>query len=196
MDMNAVFCIMLITGVIAAAARGRMDAAQTALLTGGAQAAALCMELAGAYAFFGGLLGVLGESGVTAAFAAMLRRPMLRLFDFAPGEEKALKDICVNLSADMLGMGGAATPAGLSAMRTMAQANGGSETASDAMVMFLVLNMCSVQLLPATMIALRAQAGAKNPADIVLPSLLSTAVSALTGIALCKFFAKWSKAHA
>ena len=195
MDMNAVFCIMLITGVIAAAARGRMDAAQTALLTGGAQAAALCMELAGAYAFFGGLLGVLGESGVTAAFAAMLRRPMLRLFDFAPGEEKALKDICVNLSADMLGMGGAATPAGLSAMRTMAEANGNSGRMSDAMTLFLALNMCSVQLLPTTMIALRAQAGAENPADIVLPTLVCTVVSAMTGIAWCKVCEKWSKTH-
>ena len=195
MDMNAVFCIMLLSGVIAAAAQGRMDAAQAALLGGGAEAAALCLEMAGAYAFFGGLLGVLGESGVTEAFAGMLRRPMLRLFDFRPGEERALKDICVNLSADMLGMGGAATPAGLAAMRTMAQAGSG-DTASDAMVMFLVLNMCSVQLLPATMIALRAQAGAQSPADIVTPALLSTAVSALTGIALCKIFAKWSKAYA
>ena len=111
------------------------------------------------------------------------------------GEEAALSDICLNLSADMLGMGNAATPAGLRAMRTMADAHGRDGRASDAMLLFLVLNTTSVQLLPTTMIALRAQAGAKNPADIVLPTLLATGAQTLTGIALCKIFAMRNKAH-
>ncbi|MDY4856822.1 MAG: nucleoside recognition protein, partial [Candidatus Ventricola sp.] len=114
--------MMLLIGVAAAAAQGRLSAAQDALLGGGAEAAAFCLSMAGAYAFFGGLLGVLRESGVTGALANALRRPLFRLFRFAPGEEQALSDISVNLAADMLGMGGAATPAGLSAMRKMAAA--------------------------------------------------------------------------
>ena len=182
-------------GVVAAAAQGRLSAAQDALLGGGAEAVAFCMSMAGAYAFFGGLLGVLRESGVTGALAHALRRPLFRLFRFAPGEEQALSDISVNLAADMLGMGGAATPAGLSAMRKMAAAGRRDGRASDAMLLFLTLNMCSVQLLPTTMIAIRAQAGAKNPADIVLPTLLATGVQTLTGIALCKIFALRNKAH-
>ena len=193
--MNAVFCMMLLVGVAAAAAQGRLSAAQDALLGGGAEAVAFCLSMAGAYAFFGGLLGVLRESGVTGALAHALRRPLFRLFRFAPGEEQALDDICVNLAADMLGMGGAATPAGLSAMRKMAAAGKRDGRASDAMLLFLTLNMCSVQLLPTTMIAIRAQAGAKNPADIVLPTLLATGVETLTGIALCKTFAMRNKAH-
>ena len=193
--MNAVFCMMLLTGVIAAAAQGDLFAAQDALLGGGTEAVAFFMSMAGAYAFFGGLLGVLRESGVTQALAGALRRPLLRLFRFAPGEEQAMDDICVNLAADMLGMGGAATPAGLSAMRKMAAAGKRNGRASDAMLLFLTLNMCSVQLLPTTMIAIRAQAGAKNPADIVLPTLLATGVQTLTGIALCKIFAVRNKAH-
>ena len=193
--MNAVFCMMLLIGVAAAAAQGRLSAAQDALLGGGAEAVAFCLSMAGAYAFFGGLLGVLRESGVTGALANALRRPLFRLFRFAPGEEQALSDISVNLAADMLGMGGAATPAGLSAMRKMAAAGKPNGRASDAMLLFLTLNMCSVQLLPTTMIAIRAQAGAKNPADIVLPTLLATGVQTLTGIALCKIFAVRNKAH-
>ena len=190
-----VFCAMLLSGVLAACAQGRIGEAQHALLDGGAQAVDLCLKLAGSYAFFGGLMGVLRESGITDALAVVLRRPLMRLFAFAPGEEAALEDICVNLSADILGMGGAATPAGLSAMRRMAEANRGSGQLSDAMAMFLVLNMCSVQLLPSTMIALRAQAGAVRPADIVWPTLVATAVSMMTGVMLCKFFAFWSKKH-
>ena len=193
--MNAVFCIMLLAGVTAAAAQGDLSAAQDALLGGGAEAAAFFMSMAGAYAFFGGLLGVLRESGVTQALAGALRRPLFRLFRFAPGEEQAMDDICVNLAADMLGMGGAATPAGLSAMRKRAAAGKRNGRASDAMLLFLTLNMCSVQLLPTTMIAIRAQAGAKNPADSVLPTLLATGVQTLTGIALCKIFAVRNKAH-
>lgn len=193
--MNAVFCMMLLIGVAAAAAQGRLSAAQDALLGGGAEAVAFCLSMAGAYAFFGGLLGVLRESGVTGALAAALRRPLCRLFRFAPGEEQALSDISVNLAADMLGMGGAATPAGLSAMRKMAAAGRRDGRASDAMLLFLTLNMCSVQMLPTTMIAIRAQAGAKNPADIVLPTLLVTGAQTLTGIALCKILALRNKAH-
>lgn len=193
--MNAVFCTMLLAGVVAAAAQGDLSAAQDALLGGGTEAVAFFMSMAGAYAFFGGLLGVLRESGVTQALAGALRRPLLRLFRFAPGEEQAMDDICVNLAADMLGMGGAATPAGLRAMRKMAAAGKMNGRASDAMLLFLTLNMCSVQLLPTTMIAIRAQAGAKNPADIVLPTLLATGVQTLTGIALCKIFAVRNKAH-
>ena len=193
--MNAIFCIMLLTGVVAAAAQGNLSAAQDALLGGGTEAVAFCMSMAGAYAFFGGLLGVLRESGVTGALAHALRRPLVRLFRFAPGEEQALSDISVNLAADMLGMGGAATPAGLSAMRKMAAAGRRDGRASEAMLLFLTLNMCSVQLLPTTMIAIRAQAGSKNPADIVLPTLLATGAQTLTGIALCKIFAVRNKAH-
>ncbi|MDO5377933.1 MAG: spore maturation protein [Clostridia bacterium] len=183
--MNAIFCGMLLLGVIYAAWSGQADAAQRALLTGGEEAVALCLSLAGAYAFFGGLLGVTRESGAVAALAAALRRPLMQLFRFRVGEEAALHDICVNMSANMLGMGGAATPAGISAMRRMAEANGAGASASDAMILFLVINTSSVQLLPTTMIALRAQMGAANPADIVLPTLISTCASTVCGVALC-----------
>ena len=112
-----------------------------------------------------------------------------RLLRFELGEEAALSDICLNLSADMLGMGNAATPAGLRAMRTMADAHGRDGRASDAMLLFLVLNTTSVQLLPTTMIALRAQAGSASPADIVLPTLLVTAAATGCGVALCRLYA-------
>ena len=187
--MNGVFCLMLLGGVLAAAATGRTDAAQRALLSAGGEAVALCLELAGAYAFFGGMLGVMRESGATDALAAALRRPLMRLFPFRLGEERALGDISVNLAANMLGMGGAATPAGLSAMRTMAQASMRDGRASEAMILFLAINTSSVQLLPTTMIALRAQAGAANPADIIGPTLLSTLVSTACAVALCRLCA-------
>lgn len=194
--MNGIFSALLLAGVIYAAASGQADAAQRALLSGGAQAVELCLSLAGSYAFFGGTMGLLRESGGTDALAAFLKKPLSRLLRFAPGEEAALPDVCLNLAADMLGMGNAATPAGLRAMRTMAAAQRESGQASEAMLLFLVLNVTSVQLLPTTMIALRAQAGAKNPADIVFPTLISTAAATVSGVLLCRLCAAWNRRNA
>lgn len=194
--MNIIFCVMLLAGVLAAVFGGNLTGAQTALLSGGSEAVSFCLSMAGAYAFFGGLLGVLRESGVTVAMARVMRAPMQRLFCFAPGEDAALDDICVNLSADLLGMGGAATPAGLAAMRTMAKVHRPDEPPSDAMLLFLTLNMCSVQLLPTTMIALRAAAGAQNPADITLPTLTATGISCAVAVILCKMIAAGRKRRA
>lgn len=187
---------MLLGGVLFAAAGGDAASAQAALLAGGGEAVEFALSMAGTYAFFGGLLQVMRESGLTEAFAARLRRPLARLLRFAPGEEAALGDICVNLAADMLGMGGAATPAGLSAMRKMALAGGGGGRMSSAMTMFLVINMCSVQLLPATMIGLRAAAGAESPADIILPTLGATGAAMAAGLLLCGMIVKGKKTDA
>jgi len=188
--MNLFFCAMLLSGVVYAAAAGNLSAAQDALLNGAGEAVTLCLSLAGAYAFFGGMLEVLRQSGVADALSRALARPLWRLFPFAPGEEKAMGDISVNLACNMLGMGSAATPAGISAMKTMAAAGGDNGCASDAMILFFVLNSACIELLPTTMIALRAQHGAANPADVVLPTFLSTVVSALVGAALCRCFAR------
>lgn len=195
-EMNTVFCIMLLAGMIVAAATGNLSAAQDALLSGAGEAVTLCLSLAGSYAFFGGMLEVLRQSGGEQALARVLGRVLVWLFPFAPGEEAAMGDICVNLSCNMLGMGSVATPAGLAAMRTMAAAGGGTQVASDAMILFFVLNSACLEILPTTMIALRAQHGAANPTDIVLPTLLSTGVSALAGVALCRLFARCGEVQA
>ena len=126
-----------------------------------------------------------------AAVLGLPVRPLARLLRFAPGEEAAAADVSVNLAANMLGMGAAATPAGLLAMRKMASAQREPGAASDAMIAFLVVNTTSVQLLPATMIALRAQAGAVNPADIVPATLAATAVSTLCGVLACRVFSRF-----
>ena len=96
--MNGVFCALLLAGVIYAAATGQADAAQRALLSGGSEAVELCLTLAGAYGFFGGVMGLLREGGVAAALAGWLKMPLSRLFRFEPGEEAAMEDICMNLS--------------------------------------------------------------------------------------------------
>lgn len=93
MGVNGIFCIMMLLGLLYAAATGRADAAQRALLSGGGEAVTLLLNLAGAYAFFGGLLGVLRACGAADALARAMEKPLSRLLRFAPGEEEALSDI-------------------------------------------------------------------------------------------------------
>lgn len=116
-----------------------------------------------------------------------MEKPLSRLFRFAPGEEEALSDISLNLSANMLGLGGAATPAGISAMKTMARANPDGR-ASNAMILFLVVNTSSVQLLPTTMIALRAQAGAAT-ADTCCPRCWRRRLQPCAAWEICRLLA-------
>ena len=194
--MNTIFCGMLLLGIATAVLTGRISAVQEALLSGGSEAITLCLSMAGGYAFFGGLLQVLRESGAADVLAGGLSRVLSRLLPFAPGEEKAMGDICVNLSCNMLGMGSAATPAGIAAMKTMARAGTDPQRASDAMILFFVLNSSCIEVLPATMIALRAQYGAANPADVMLPVLLSTGASAITGVLICRLMAAKKEAGA
>ena len=186
MVMNGVFCALLLLGVMYAAATGQADAAQRALLSGGTQAVELCLSLAGAYAFFGGLMGLVRESGLAAGLAAALRKPLFRLLRFELGEEAALSDICLNLSADMLGMGNAATPYGIEAMRLMQKNNPKPNIATYEMCVFLCINASCLELLPSGLIALRQACGSTAPASIVLPTFLSSACATIVAVLCCK----------
>ena len=104
---------------------------------------------------------------------------------FKNESDEAYDKICVNLAANMFGMGGVATPAGIKAMSAMSD---GSDRATDNMIMLLVINATSIQLIPATVIALRASANSQSPSDVILPTLISSGIATLCGMILCKVF--------
>ena len=150
--------------------QGAGDGVQTAF--------SLCASLS----VFGGLMGILQGCGAEKGLMRMLKKPLNRLLGKMP--EEALGYVTMNLSANMLG--NAATPAGIKAAKILAE----GERASNALCMFLVINTSSVQLLPATVISMRAVMGAANPEAVILPGLLSTAFSTAVGILLCKWMEK------
>ena len=152
-----------------------------ALLT----AAALAM--AGGFAFFCGWIGVLRRAGAVTILARGARRPLRRLLG-AGLTEDALEPVAVNLAANMLGLGNAATPFGMEAARRMAA----GDAAGNALCLFLVINSSSVQLLPTTVIALRAAEGSANPGAVTGPAILATGISTLVGILSCKIAEKWA----
>ena len=154
--------------------------AVAAALRGAENAVSLSIKMLAVYALWLGVLGVMQRNGVTDFFTRLFRPVTRKLFKEESEETHAL--ISQNLAANFLGIGSAATPLGIRAVSLM---QGEKTDATDNAVLFIVLNACGVQLLPATIIALRAQSGSASPSDILLPTVLSTAITATIGVLLC-----------
>ena len=179
--LQGIFALLTAAALAAGAARGRLDSVVNAMLSGAQEGVTAALTMAGGFAFFCGWIGVLRRAGAVTILARGARRPLRRLLG-AGLTEDALEPVAVNLAANALGLGNAATPFGMEAARRMAS----GDAAGNALCMFLVINSSSVQLLPATVIALRAAAGSADPGGIALPALIATALSTLVGIVSCK----------
>ena len=189
--MNIVWAIMLVVGILIFIITGRADIATTSALNGAASAIELIISMAGGYALWMGMLKIAERSGLVEALSKRVRGIITRLFRGLSPDSPAAGYISLNLIANMLGLGNAATPFGLKAMAAMQKENK-TDRATDAMCMFLIINSAAVQLIPSTVITLRNAAGAADPAAITIPTLIATAVSAATGILLAKMMEKRS----
>ncbi|MDO4543381.1 MAG: nucleoside recognition domain-containing protein [Clostridia bacterium] len=185
--MNIVFVVMLLIGIIVETVRNGGDAALASLLEGGNEAVTLCITLLGAYMFWMGLMGVMQKSGLMEALSKRLRRAIGFLF---PNAGEAAGAISMNLAANMLGMGNAATPFGLTAMRLLDEKNPKKGIATNEMCTLLAVNASCLELLPTTLIALRQAYGSASPAAVVLPTLLSSALATVVAVILCKVLSK------
>ena len=139
----------------------------------------LCFELVAVYVVWLGFIELIDASGLSDKLAKLLR-PLIKKI-FKVDNEEIQKIIALNVSANMLGVGNAATPMGIRAMQAL---DDGSGKANFAMIMLVVINATSIQLLPTTVIGLRSSAGSENPADIILPTLIVTITTTVLGILL------------
>lgn len=153
--------------------------------TSSAKAFEICLGLTGVLSFWLGLMKIGERGGVIAAFSRLINPLFSRIFPGIPAGHPAQGSILMNVSANMLGLDNAATPMGLKAMKELQELNPKKDTASDAMIMFLVLNTSGVTIIPISIMMYRAQFGAANPSDIFLPLLLATACSSFGGLLLC-----------
>ncbi|HWV38523.1 MAG TPA: nucleoside recognition domain-containing protein [Vulgatibacter sp.] len=187
--MGIVWFLLLALGLAAAVAGGDVEGFTKGALDGAGGAITLAIGLVGMLALWSGLLRIAQEAGLTALLSRAVAPLMRRLFPDVPKDHPAVAAMTLNLAANVLGLGNAATPIGLDAMEKLQTLNRRKDTATDAMVLFLVINASSVQLVPATVVALRAAGGAAAPADVVGPTLLATFVSTVVGIAAAKILA-------
>ena len=197
--MDLLWAGMLIGGMIYAAFSGNLEAVTEAILSSAKEAVQLGIGMAGVLAFWTGLMEIAQDCGLVDRLTRSIRPVIRFLFPDIPDGHRAQEYISLNMIANMLGLGGAATPAGLEAMKALEQIeeerrNGRGAgrkrprgTASNEMCTFLILNISSLQLIPVNMIAWRSQYGSSNPEAIVGPALLATACSTLTAVIYCKW---------
>ena len=174
--MTVLWCCVVGVSVLFGLLGGTLDAVSAAALSGAASAVTLCLSMAGALCLWTGVMEVMERSGLAAKLARLFRPPLRRFLPQASRDTKTLAAVSANVSANLLGLGNAATPLGLKAASRMAKGTGG--VASDELCLLVVLNTASIQLVPATVASLRAAAGCGTPFDI-LPAVWLTSLLAL-----------------
>lgn len=175
--MSVIWLLLLFISIISALICNCTKVLGTAVLDGASSAIAVSLSLAGSLCLWSGLLRVMERCGITARLSQLLAPLLGRLFPETAQDPEAMGHISANVSANLLGLGNAATPAGVAAAKRMQTLSGG-HTASHELCRFLVLNTASLQLLPTTVAAIRAAAGCKTPFDI-LPAVWLTSACAL-----------------
>lgn len=173
---------LILVGIAVGIGTGRVEELSQTILGSAKDAAELALSMIGIYCLWMGLLRIAEKSGMIQAIARGSERLICKLFTGIRRGSEAVSLITLNLVANMLGMGNAATPFGLRAMTALQEQNPDKRRASDDMCLFIVINTASVQLLPLTIIAVRAAAGSSNPADIVLTAFLATLATAVFGV--------------
>ncbi len=183
--LNALWIVLLAGGLLYGAVTGQVQTTTQAAMIGASDAVTLVIQLMGVTMFYMGLMEIAKQSGLAKRLARGLSWMIAPLFKTLDKEGPAMQAICMNLAANMLGMGNAATPLGLQAMQEMQKLNPNKKRASNEMITLIVLNAGSVQLIPTTVIALRAATGSQDPAGITLLVLAVTLTTAFLAALLC-----------
>ena len=196
--LNYLWAGMILVGIIFAAFTGRMPDITNAALDSSKEAITLCITMMGVMSFWVGLMEIAAKAGIITSASRKIR-PLIRfLFPELPEDHPAQEHITTNIIANVLGLGWAATPAGLRAMEELSKLEEDRRKrrlpgpvrkrgiASNEMCTFLIINISSLQLIPVNVIAFRSQYGSVNPAAIVGPGIAASAVSTLVAVIFCK----------
>lgn len=188
--LNYVWSFMILISVITAIINGQISGVAKAVISGASEGASLVLSMLGVMCFWSGLMEIAEKSGIINKLAILLRPITRIIFPKLDENDPAHGAIVMNMAANLLGMGNAATPLGLRAMRFLDERNRGCKKASDEMCMFVLINTASIQLLPTTLLLLRQTTGSETPGDIIIPVWIVSITALLIGILSTKFFQK------
>jgi spore maturation protein A len=195
--MNYLWAGMMLAAILYGAFHGTVPEVTQAALESSREAVSLCITMLGVLSFWMGLMQIASASGLVRKMTNGIRPLLCWLFPEIPEDHPAMEQIAVNCIANVLGLGWAATPAGLRAMEELARLEedrrmrkmttaAAPGVASNEMCTFLILNISSLQLIPVNVIAYRSQYGSINPTAVVGPAIAATAVSTAVGVLFCK----------
>ena len=191
--LNYLWGIMIVLGITVGVLRGEIGEISKATINSSKEAVALCITMLGIMAMWTGIMQVAKKSGLVAALTKALRPVLRLLFPDLPKGHIANEYIASNMIANILGLGWAATPMGLMAMKELKKLNHNSQAASCDMCTLLIINISSLQLIPVNVIAYRSQYGSVNPAEIIGAGLIATLCSTFVGVVFSVIARKVSK---
>lgn len=191
--LNSIWVGIMLLSIAAGAVTGRLEQVTNALLGGGGEAITLALTLGGAMCLWGGIMRIAEKGGLTALLAKGLAPLMRLLFPGLDPSGAACRAILMNMAANFLGLGNAATPLGIRAMNELSKTNPDPETASGHMITFVVLNTASIQFLPTTVATLRLKYGAENPLNILPAVWLTSIGAAAVSVTLSRLFGARNK---
>jgi spore maturation protein A len=180
--VNIIWLLLLLTGIIIAGINGKIEVVTESAFHAAKVGVETSIEIIGIMTLWLGLLKLAEKSGLVDLLSKLVRPIAILLFPSIPKNHPAIGSVVMNLSANMLGLGNAATPFGLKAMSQLQQLNPNKNEASDAMVTFLALNTSCITLIPAMVISLRVKAGSSNPVEIIGTTILATACGTVTAL--------------
>lgn len=189
--INYIWFILIFFGILVAIFTGNGAEISTTIVESADSTVKFIIGLVGIMCFWCGVMKIAEKSGLTQKLARLMKPLLKFLFKDAGKDEKALGAIVMNLTANMMGLSNAATPFGIKAMEEMDRLNPNKGRASNDMALFLVMNAACIQLVPSTIISIRAAAGSSNPGAIILPAILSTASAAIVGVICCKILQRY-----
>ncbi|HNX92117.1 MAG TPA: nucleoside recognition domain-containing protein [Syntrophomonas sp.] len=191
--LNIIWLLLLVSGIIVAALNGNIEVVSQAALEAARDGVEVCFNLIGIMALWLGIMKIAEKGGLIQLLAILLNPLLKRLFPSIPAGHPAMGAIVLNLSANMLGLGNAATPFGMRAMQEMQKLNGGRDQASAAMCTFLALNTSCITLVPATIIGIRVSCGSVDPTEIVGACIFATCCASVAAISLDWIFRKTTR---
>ena len=191
--INIIWAVLLVGGILIGVFTGNTEAVTEAALSNADTGVELALGLIGVMALWLGIMKIAEEAGLVQAIGRALTPVMKYLFPEIPKNHPAMGSIVMNMAANILGLGNAATPLGIKAMQELQDLNEEKETASNSMCMFLAINTSSVTLVASSVVAYRLAAGSQNPAEIIGPTLVATIASTVAAVIAVKIFEKVSR---
>lgn len=191
--LNKLWGFMIVLGILFAAFNGKVGDVGTAAIDSSEEAVTLCITMLGVMSMWTGLMNIAKKAGIMDALTRGMQPLLAFLFPGVPKGHKAEEYIAANIVSNVLGLGWAATPVGLKAMKELKDLNHESHIASADMCTFLILNISSLQLIPVNIIAYRSQYGSVSPTSIIGMGLLATIVSTLAGVLFALIARRWKR---
>ncbi|MCM2359608.1 MAG: spore maturation protein [Geobacteraceae bacterium] len=188
--MNVIWLVLLSISIVFAIVTGNLEPFTKSIFEGAKSAVEISLFLLGVVSVWMGITRILEDSGLIYRIAHLFRPVMSRLFRNIPGDHPSITAITLNVLANLFGLGNAATPLGIKAMQELDSLNEEKGTVTYEMMIFIVINTASIQLIPFSVIGILAGYGAANPAAIVLPVLIATVISAMAALLILFTFRK------